>query len=165
MVLAPVGSQTERRQRSARPVAEGWASICRLGWVCGILLGGCVAAIPPANSESLPAAASGPVGYLEGQVTIGPLRPSERVGEPPPLIPPAAYAARAIQVFAADGATLVTRVRITPDGTYRVALAPGTYVVDIAPTGRDRARGLPATVAIASGQTVRLDIDIDTGMR
>ncbi len=57
------------------------------------------------------------------------------------------------------------RVEEVGDGTYRVALAPGTYVVDIAPTGRDRARGLPATVAIASGQTVRLDIDIDTGMR
>jgi hypothetical protein len=105
------------------------------------------------------------MGYLEGQVTIGPLRPSERLGEPPPPVPPAAYAARVIQVFAADGATLVTRVAINPDGTYRVALPPGPYRVDLARAGRDRARELPTTVTIASGQTVRLDIDIDTGMR
>lgn len=142
-----------------------WTSIRWLVWVCGVLLGGCVAAMLPASPESRRAAAPGPMGYIEGQVTIGPLRPAQRLGEPLPPVPPAAYAARAIDVFAADGATLVTRVRINSDGTYRVALAPGTYVVDIARAGVDRARGLPTTVTIASGQTVRLDIDIDTGMR
>ena len=111
------------------------------------------------------AAAAELMGQLEGNVSIGPLRPAERAGEPPPLPPPEAYALRSISIFKEDGATLVTSVKINPDGTYRVALPPGTYVVGIGRTGMDRARGLPKTIVIPAGQTVRLDISIDTGMR
>jgi len=105
------------------------------------------------------------MGYLEGNVTIGPLRPADRIGEPPLAPPPAAYAMRSINIFREDGATLVANVRIKLDGTYRVALAPGSYVVDIARTGMDRARSLPKTIVITTGQIVRLNIHIDTGMR
>ncbi len=62
------------------------------------------------------------------------------------------------------GKTAVANARIQPDGTYRVALPPGTYVVNIARTGVDRARGFPRTVTVATGQTARLDIDVDTRM-
>jgi hypothetical protein len=123
--------------------------------VCVAVLCGCRVATVPASE---------PMGYLEGRVTIGPLRPTQRAGEQP-ATPPEAYAARSINVFAADGATLVSTVKIRPDGTYRVALPPGPYVVDLARSGIDRAKGLPQTVSIVSGQTVRLDVHIDTGLR
>lgn len=118
----------------------------------------------PGPSPILPAA-SELMGHLEGNVTIGPLRPAEWVGAPPLPPPPEAYAERSISIFREDGAALVTNVKINSDGTYRVALPPGSYVIDIGRTGRDRARGLPKTVVIPPSQTVRLDIHIDTGMR
>ncbi len=105
------------------------------------------------------------MGYLEGQVTIGPLQPVERADAPTPTTPPEAYTSRSINILRADGATRVANVKINPDGTYRAELPPGTYVVNLAPAGLDRGNNLPATVTIESGETVRLDIDIDTGIR
>lgn len=102
-------------------------------------------------------------GYLEGNVTIGPLNPVEREDATP--IPPEVYAMRSINIFGKDGITLITNVKINADGTYHVALAPGSYIVDINRTGIDRGTGLPRTVMIEKGQTVHLDIDIDTGIR
>ncbi len=110
-------------------------------------------------------APSAHMGALTGHVTIGPLRPVERVGETPPPVPPEVYAARSISILAADGRTLVTNVKINSDGTYTVNLPPGVYVVNIARSGIDRAKNLPKTITIESGKTVQLDIDIDTGIR
>jgi hypothetical protein len=104
-------------------------------------------------------------GSLEGHVNIGPLLPVQRVGDATPTVPPEAYAARQIIVYQADGKTVVTKLTPDKDGNYRVELAPDTYIVGMARVGIDRARGLPATVTITSGQTTRLDIDIDTGIR
>lgn len=106
-----------------------------------------------------------PVGYLTGHVTIGPLQPVQRAGVPPATPAPEVYAARSIDIFQADGATLVANLKINSDGTYHIALSPGDYVVALARSGIDRARGLPKTITIESGKTVQLDIDIDTGIR
>ena len=97
------------------------------------------------------------VGYLEGKVTIGPLRPAQRVDAPAAPVPAEVYAA---YPWVAD-------VNVRPDGTYRIALMPDAYVVARARTGIRGGRGgdLPKRITIASDQTVRLDIDIDTGMR
>jgi hypothetical protein len=105
------------------------------------------------------------LGYLEGHVNIGPLVPVARADVPPPTVPPEVYASRSINIFRSDGATLVLNVKIGPDGNYRVGLAPGTYVVNLARSGIDRADELPQQISIESGKTVRLDISIDTGIR
>lgn len=122
---------------------------------------------PTATRVSAPTPArSANSGTLTGRVTIGPLRPGPaRVGETPQPIPPEVYAARTIQLFAADGKTLVTNVKINPDGTYSVDLPTGNYVVNLARTGIDRAQGLPKNITIEAGKTIQLDIDIDTGIR
>jgi hypothetical protein len=104
-------------------------------------------------------------GTLEGHVSIGPLTPAERVDRPRPTVPPEAYAARSINIFQSDGATLVANVKLEPDGTYHVGLAAGSYVVNIARSGIDRGVDLPKTVTISKGQKSRLDIRIDTGLR
>jgi len=108
---------------------------------------------------------SGPSGFLVGEVTVGPLTPVERAGAPTPTPPPEVFTSRALNIFKQDGKTLVQRVPFEADGTYRVELPAGTYVVDIEHTGIDSASGLPTTLVIRPGGTTRLDVDIDTGIR
>ncbi|HUS70177.1 MAG TPA: hypothetical protein VM075_05290 [Anaerolineae bacterium] len=104
-------------------------------------------------------------GVLEGHVTIGPLVPVVREGEPEPTPGPKVYASRQIVIYAQDGQTEVARVQIDGQGNYRVELAVGTYVVDINHVGIDSAKELPRTVEIAAGQVTLLDVEIDTGIR
>jgi hypothetical protein len=108
---------------------------------------------------------SPPSGILEGKVTIGPLQPVERVGQPTPTPAPEVFTSRSLNIFRQDGKTLVTSLHFNPDGTYRVSLPAGTYVVDIPHSGIGFARPLPKTITIHSGETIQLDIDIDTGIR
>jgi hypothetical protein len=104
-------------------------------------------------------------GTLEGHVTIGPLVPVAREGEPEPTPRPEVYASRQIVIYAQDGRTEITRVQFDGKGNYRVTLPVGTYVVDINHVGIDHGIDLPKTVEILSRQVTRLDVEIDTGIR
>ena len=104
-------------------------------------------------------------GVLQGHVTIGPLVPVVQEGVPEPTPAPEVYASRQMVIHAEDGQTEVTRVQIDGKGNYRVELPVGTYVVDINHAGIDMAKELPKTVEIAAGETTRLDVEIDTGIR
>lgn len=123
--------------------------------LCAVLLfAGCVQSGPPAT--------------LKGKVSVGPLTPVERVpeaGTTPTPIPAIVFTSRSINIYQADGKTLVKKVAFQGDGTYQVELAPGTYVVNTAPEKIERARDLPKTIQLHPGETVELDIDIDTGIR
>lgn len=105
---------------------------------------------------------------LEGKVTVGPLSPVEHATEPgvtPSPIPAEVFTSRSVQIYREDGKTLVQTVSFKADGTYRVELPPGMYVVAM-PSGKfESARELPKTVTLKAGETVQLDIDIDTGIR
>ena len=103
-------------------------------------------------------------GTLEGHVSIGPLVPVLREGEPEPTPAPEVYAGRQIVVFSSSGREMA-RIQIDGQGNYRVALPAGSYRIDINHAGIDSAAGLPAEVEILAGQTSRLDVDIDTGIR
>lgn len=103
-------------------------------------------------------------GGLEGRVTIGPLCPVEPCNATQETIS-AAYAARKVIVYDTDGATVVRTLSIDPDKGYRTTLPPGEYVIDIARTGIDRSNDVPRQVTIRTGETVRVDITMDTGIR
>jgi len=103
-------------------------------------------------------------GTLEGYVTIGPIWPVERPGEQKP-IPPEVYEARKIMVYDKSGKRLVEEVSLTSEGYYSVQLKPGTYRVDINRIGIDSSSDVPKQIVIETGQTVVLNIDIDTGIR
>lgn len=105
------------------------------------------------------------LGTLQGQVTIGPLEPVRREGEPEPTPALEVYAARKIVVFAPDGKTEIARADIDNSGHYAITLPAGVYVVDINHAGMDSAVDLPTTVTIISGRVTWLDVDIDTGIR
>jgi hypothetical protein len=112
-----------------------------------------------------PPAAGPPVGYLSGQVTIGPLQPVQRIGVPPPTPSPEACTARGLVVYQADTGAEVARFALGPDCAYSVALPPGNHRVELDRRGIDRSMDLPRVVTISAGQTTRLDVSIDTGIR
>ena len=108
-------------------------------------------------------------GTLEGTVSIGPIWPVERPEENRP-VSLEVFAARKIMVYDEQGEKLIQTVAIVQigqsiEGHYSVQLKPGDYVVDINKAGIDHSADVPRTVEIKTGQTVTLDIDIDTGIR
>jgi hypothetical protein len=105
----------------------------------------------------------GGTGILAGNVTIGPLCPVEPCTVTPTRLI-AAYAARTIVVSIPDEAVIAEGVP-DPYTGYSFILKPGTYVVDIKHQGIDRSPELPKTVTIRAGETIQLDISIDTGIR
>jgi hypothetical protein len=104
------------------------------------------------------------LGTLEGDVTIGPLTPVQTIGTQPP-VPCSVYEARKIIIYDAGGSNLVRQVDIDCKGHYSVELEPGAYTVDINRAGIDHSAEVPKQIVIKPGETVKLDIDIDTGIR
>lgn len=102
---------------------------------------------------------------LAGHVTIGPLTPVQREGQPPPTPSPEVYAERKVVVYEEDGVTEISRLPIDSHGNFHAELPAGTYVVDINHVGIDTAAGLPKEIEIKPGETTIVDIDIDTGIR
>ena len=102
-------------------------------------------------------------GTLAGNVSVGPLCPVEPCTVSHDRLV-AAYEARPITI-STTGGTVVSTVIADPDTGYLVVLKPGTYVVDIPHRGVGGSRDLPQTVTIRSGETIRLDISIDTEIR
>jgi hypothetical protein len=104
-------------------------------------------------------------GVLEGHVTIGPVSPVTRSGQPEATLSPEAYAAWPIIIYQPDGRTEVSRTTAGADGNYRIELPAGKYVVDTVHPGVGGAKSLPKAIEITAGETTRLDIDFDTGIR
>ena len=59
----------------------------------------------------------------------------------------------------------VARVAADRDGNYRVALPPGSYILDVQDRARKHVRAKPHWFRVVSNQTIRVDMDIDTGIR
>jgi hypothetical protein len=107
----------------------------------------------------LPAAGGTATGSgLYGVVTAGPVSPVCRVGVP-------CYApVRVTLVFSRNG-DVAARVRATPKGRYRIALAPGYYEVhSLQKVGIGRLPR-PHAVRVRSGHWDRIDLRFDTGIR
>jgi hypothetical protein len=102
-------------------------------------------------------------GTLTGTVTIGPLCPVEPCTVTPDQLA-AAFAARTI-IVSTPGGSIVAESVPDPRTGYSIALKPGTYSIDMRHLGIDRSPDLPKTVTIRAGETVRLNISIDTGIR
>ena len=104
-------------------------------------------------------------GILEGQVNIGPLQPAMQEGEEAPTPAPEVYAAREIVIYKKNGVTEFIRLEIDATGWYQGELLVGSYVIDINRIGIDSAYNLPLKIDIKADVTLRLDIEIDTGIR
>ena len=102
--------------------------------------------------------AGSPTGGIEGHVTIGPTCPVEQIGSP---CPPGAWSGT-VRATAADGTAHETST--ASDGSYRLALPPGTYTVTPVVEGNGPPTAKPATVTV--GATMQqLDLQLDSGIR
>jgi hypothetical protein len=106
-----------------------------------------------------------PPGFVEGHLKIVALREVELSGGQAPSIEPEVYAEYPLIIRGSDGETEIARVTADANGNYRTALPPGTYVLDVQGRGPGRVRAQPRRFEIVSGQTARVDMDIDTGVR
>ena len=75
------------------------------------------------------------------------------------------YAEYPLIILSQDGKKEIARVTADGNGNYRTALPPGDYVLDVQGRARGHVRTKPQRFTVVSNQTVRVDMDIDTGVR
>jgi len=107
-------------------------------------------------------------GVLKGKITIGPLCPVETIPPQPQCLPTAdTYKAWQTSVWNLNETSKI--VNITPDlsGNYQLTLPTGEYMVDFEDILKLRIQhtGLPVKIKINNGDSTKLDINIDTGIR
>jgi hypothetical protein len=116
-----------------------------------------------ASSRSVDAA---PLGFLEGHLKILSSREVELAEGNPPKFSARNYAEYPLIILSQDGKKEIARVTADENGNYRFALPPGDYILDVQgrpPKGHVRAK--PERFTVISNQIVRVDMDIDTGIR
>jgi len=84
---------------------------------------------------------------------------------PRPEIAPESYAEYPLVVLSQDGKKEVARLTADEDGNYRIALPPGAYILDIQNRAAKRLRARPQPFTVVSDQTVRVDMNVNTGIR
>ena len=107
-----------------------------------------------------------PPGFLEGHLKVFSSREVELADDTPSKMTAENYVDYPLVILSRDGKQEIARVTADETGKYRVALPPGDYILDVQrrpPKGHIRAKPQPFTVI--SNQTVRVDMDIDTGVR
>jgi len=109
----------------------------------------------PAKAEPTPAGSQG----IEGRATLGPTCPVARAEDPCPDKPHQAT----VDVLDSSG-ELVTRFQTRADGTFKVVLPPGNYVLQGVSKGPlPRAPRLDVTVQ--SGRFTQVTLSFDSGIR
>jgi hypothetical protein len=104
-------------------------------------------------------------GFLEGHLRIISLKEVELAGGNPPKHTSENYAEYPLIVLNKFGQKEVARMTPDWEGNYRVSLPPGEYVLDVQGRRPGGVRATPKPFTVVSGQTVRADIDVDTGVR
>lgn len=132
------------------------------GWTVGAavlmsmaLLGGC--GVRGAATD--PSGETVPDSGIRGRVVLGPTCPVERPGES--CARP--YRAR-IAIRTEPNGKLVVRLRASASGRFRIALAPGTYLL-VPRSGRPYPRSSPLTATVNSHSFTNVVIRYDTGIR
>jgi hypothetical protein len=115
-----------------------------------------------ATTGSLNAA---PSGFLEGHLKIVSAREVELANGKPPVITAENYAEYPLIILSQDGKKEIARATADEKGNYHTALPPGDYVLDVQGRSPGHVRAKPQQFTVVSNQTVRVDMDIDTGVR
>jgi hypothetical protein len=132
----------------------------RLPGPLALLLGAAIglAACSPSSGGQGGLASDGPSG-ITGIVLVGP--ECRTPTEASPCLAP--YEARLV-ILDPDG-SLVGEVTSGPDGTFRIELPPGDYVVQPAPGGDPFPRAEARTVTVVAGELSEVEIDYERGRR
>ena len=103
-------------------------------------------------------------GFLEGHLRIFSPKEVELAGASPSKFA-GNYPDYPLIILTDGGKKEIARVTADREGNYRVSLPPGDYILDVQGRGRGLVRAKPQAFTIVSNQTVRVDMDIDTGVR
>jgi hypothetical protein len=103
---------------------------------------------------------SGPGTGIQGHVTFGPTCPAERADSPCPNQPVRAVVTALKRVGEAVGS-----VRTDDRGAYFLRLDPGTYLVYARQLGDNAPLSKLERITVGTGQVIKLDLVIDSGIR
>lgn len=104
-------------------------------------------------------------GFLEGHLKIISLKEVELAGGTPAKLMAENYTEYPLIILNKNGQKEIARVAPDRDGNYRVSLPSGGYVLDVQGRRPGGVRATPQPFTVVSGQTVRVDMDVDTGVR
>ena len=110
--------------------------------------------------------AAAPTGSVEGHLKIISPKEVELADETPSNGTNVDYAEYPLIVLTRDGKKEIAHVAADECGHFRVALSAGDYVLDVKgrrPKGHFRAK--PQAFTVISNQTVRVNMNIDSGVR
>ena len=110
-------------------------------------------------------ASPAPTGFLEGQLSIVSLKEVQRADESVSKFVSANYSDYPLLVLSKDGGNEIARVVADEKGHFRITLPAGDYVLDVKGRAPQRIRAKPHPFTIVPQQVVRVDMDIDTGIR
>jgi hypothetical protein len=114
------------------------------------------------GSASIEAA---PQGFLEGHLKIISPKEVELAGETPSKMTARNYGDYPLIIRSQDGKKEIARFIADPEGNYYVPLPPGDYILDVQGRRPGGVRAKPQPFKVVSNQTVRVDMNIDTGIR
>jgi hypothetical protein len=127
------------------------------------LIAGCIFLVLVGSAMSNDAL---PPGIVEGHLKfVSPraVEPSDNM--PRTAVAPETYAEYPLIILSQDGQKGIARVIADGNGNYRIALPPGSYVLDVQDRVAKRIRAKPQPFTVISNQTVRVDMNIFTGFR
>jgi len=104
-------------------------------------------------------------GFVEGHLKIISGKEVELADENAPAIMAENYARYPLVILSQGEKKEIARVTADGNGNYRTALPPGHYVLDVQARARGHVRAKPQRFTVVSNQTVRVDMNIDTGVR
>jgi carboxypeptidase family protein len=104
-------------------------------------------------------------GFLEGHLRILALKDVELAEGNPPKFSGGNYAEYPLIILSGDGKKEIAGVTADENGKYRLALPPGDYILDVQGRAPGHVRAKPQRFTVVPNQTVRVDMDIDTGVR
>ena len=109
-----------------------------------------------------------PQGFMEGHLKVVVIRAVEPDNMPEPTVAPETYAQYPLIILSQDGKREIARLTADKSGTYRVALAPGAYILalqerSIEERAAERVHATPQPFTVVSNQTVRVDMRIFIG--
>ena len=116
-----------------------------------------------ASTEILASSSAAPTDSgIKGRVTLGPVRPSTRIGETTKDVP----FRTTLDIVSAEDDSLVRQIRTRPNGTFVVGLPPGNYIVRSAPSDTAREPSIePVSVTVPPHEYVEVTLDADSGIR
>jgi hypothetical protein len=104
-------------------------------------------------------------GFLEGHLKIVSLKTVQLAEDRVSKFAPVSYSEYPLLVLSKDGRNEVARIVADGDGQYRLTLPPGDYILDAKGRSPQGIRARPHPFTVVSQQIVRVDMEIDTGVR